>query len=102
MCKLDAKKIAQLKVLVRAVAAKYGVKTIYLFGSQARNEATADSDFDFYIDKGKIRNLFQLAGLKMELQDALHTSVDIVINGVKDKNLLAEIERDKVLLFRMG
>mgnify|MGYP002230155420 CR=1 FL=1 len=41
---------------------------------------TADSDIDLRIDKGSIRGL-ELAGLLCDLEDALGTSVDLILPG---------------------
>ena len=88
-----------IKEIISPIASEYGVKAVYLFGSYARNQATASSDYDFYIDKGAIRNLFQMAGFRLALEKALQIPVDIVTNGVRDMKLLSEIEKDKVLLY---
>lgn len=88
-----------LKSLIYPIAIKYGVKAVYLFGSRSRNEATDESDYDIFITKGQIRNLFQLAGFRLDLEKVLSKPVDIVTDGARDKKLLAEIERDKVLLY---
>lgn len=47
---------------VSALAAKYGAKRVYLFGSYARGDMTASSNINLRIDKGSIRG-FALAGL---------------------------------------
>ncbi len=99
MIKKHSRDLNKLKVLVQPVAVKYGVKAVYIFGSYARNEATDSSDFDFYIEKGELRNLFQLAGFRLELQNILQKPVDVVTTGIKDSKLLAEIEKDKVLIY---
>lgn len=99
MTKKQSVEFNKLKELVQPVAIKYGVKAVYLFGSYARNEASESSDFDFYIEKGELRNLFQLAGLRLDLQNILQKPVDIVTTGTRDVKLLAEIEKDKVLVY---
>ena len=91
--------INELKEKIAPIAKEYGVEAVYLFGSFARGEETSDSDYDFYIQKGKLHSLFQLAGLRLDLKDVLHREIDIVTNGVRNKRLLQSIERDKVLLY---
>ena len=39
--------------IVRPIAERYGIEAVYLFGSYARDEATADSDLDFLVFGGK-------------------------------------------------
>ena len=52
------------------LAAQYGVKRLYLFGSYARGEAKPTSDIDFYIEKGSVEGL-QLVSLQLDLEKAL-------------------------------
>lgn len=35
--------------IVGAIAAAYGMRRVYLFGSRARGDSTADSDYDFFV-----------------------------------------------------
>lgn len=53
------------------------VKELFLFGSVARDEATADSDVDFLVNFSCPVGLFTLLGLKVFLEDLLGCSVDI-------------------------
>ena len=79
----NAKEIAQL---VAPVAKKYHLRTVYLFGSYARGEATADSDIDLLVDLDgtQITSLFSMHGapsfceLQDSLEEALHKKVDLI------------------------
>lgn len=66
----------------------YGVHTIGIFGSYARNEQNHDSDVDILIDftdgQKNIRNLVYLADF---LEELLNIKVDLVL----EKNLRPEI-----------
>ncbi len=57
-------------------ASKYGILRMGIFGSVARNEHTATSDVDIYIESNSMA--FALAGIKQELEDLLGCKVDIV------------------------
>ena len=70
--------IANLKKMIRPIAKKYGVESVYLFGSRARGDYRADSDFDFYIKKGRIRGYFALGGFFEELKEAVQAEIDLV------------------------
>ncbi len=92
--------IEQLKDIISPIARQHGVKRVYLFGSYARGEARKDSDVDLKIEKGKLRSLFQLSGFRLDLEDALNLSVDLVTNDASDKAFLEGIEKDEVLLYQ--
>lgn len=61
-----------------ALAAKYGASEVRIFGSVARGEANEQSDVDFLVNLEPDRNLFDLGGLLMELQNLLNRKVDVV------------------------
>ena len=80
------------------IAQKYGVKRLGLFGSYARGDMTDSSDIDLRIDKGSIRGL-ALAGLLVDLEDALGIPVDLIPTTSLDTRFLESIHPDEVLLY---
>jgi predicted nucleotidyltransferase len=72
--------IEEITRRVAPVAQKYGLAAVYLFGSYARGDATADSDVDLLVDISgtEIDSLLKLGGLYCDLEDALETSIDLV------------------------
>ena len=58
-------------------AKQYGIITIGIFGSLARGEARKESDVDVVLQIVE-PDLFMLAGIKNDLEERLHRSVDIV------------------------
>jgi len=90
--------LSEIQNIVSTLAAKYGAKRVYLFGSYARGDMTASSDIDLRIDKGSIRG-FALAGLLLDLEEALGVSVDLVTTGSLDDRFLSSIQDDEVLLY---
>ncbi|MDJ1183024.1 nucleotidyltransferase family protein [Roseofilum casamattae] len=74
-----------------------GVKSLALFGSVARNEATADSDVDFLVEfDDRPIGLFDLSRVRLYLEDILGRKVDM---GTVDS--LKEYLRDRVLRDRI-
>ncbi len=71
--------IEELKTIIAPVARKYGLRTVYLFGSYARNEATEDSDVDILVDRSgsKIRGI-EMGGLYNDLQKSIGKEIDLV------------------------
>ena len=56
---------------------KYGIETIGIFGSYAKNTATEQSDIDIFI-KLKHSNLFVLSRIRIELEELFNKHTDLV------------------------
>lgn len=56
---------------------RYAVRSLALFGSVARDEATADSDIDLLVEFDRPVGLFELFALQDELEALLGCSVDL-------------------------
>ena len=93
--------IVKLKKVIRPVAVKYGVEAVYLFGSRARGDYRPDSDYDFYIKKGKIRGYFALGGFFEEMKDAVQADIDLISLEEEelDEYLKKAIQKDGILLY---
>ena len=63
---------------IMKLAASYGARNIRIFGSVARGKDASDSDVDFLVDLEPGRNLLDLGGLLMDLQELLGRPVDVV------------------------
>lgn len=90
--------IDELRSIITPLAKAYGAERIYLFGSYARRDMTEHSDIDLRIDKGQIRGL-ALAGLLVDLEDALGVPVDLLTTSSLDECFLSSIQDDEVLLY---
>ena len=69
-----------LKVLKRfkeEAATEFGIVSLGVFGSVARNEADNESDVDVVVQSNK-RGLYTLVHIKQRLESMLHTSVDVI------------------------
>ena len=56
---------------------KYGVKSLALFGSVARDEARPDSDVDLLVEFDRPVGLFAFIGLQQFLETLLGSKVDL-------------------------
>ena len=90
--------LAEIREIVSKLAAQYGAKRVYLFGSYARGDMTDSSDIDLRIDKGSIKG-FHLEGLLLALEDSLGRSVDLVPPTGLAPRFLDSIRDDEVLLY---
>ena len=85
--------------VVGEIAPKYGINSVYLFGSYARGDATSNSDCDLRIEGGNIRSLFDLSGLHLDLKEALGTEINIVLTKNIKPEFQSEIKGEEVLIY---
>jgi predicted nucleotidyltransferase len=74
------------------ICARYGARNVRVFGSAARGEADERSDLDLLVEMEPGRSLFDLGGLRYELEWLLGPHVVVVT----EQGLKARI-RDRVL-----
>jgi predicted nucleotidyltransferase len=70
--------VAELRPKVLRVTQKYGVQNVRIFGSFARGEQRRTSDVDLLVDLPEGMTLFDLSGLKIDLEVAVKRKVDVV------------------------
>jgi uncharacterized protein len=75
------------------------VTRAYLFGSQARGEATPDSDIDVLVELENGVSLFHFIRMKLDLEDLLSKSVDLVSIGGLSPHIKPYIDADKLLIY---
>ncbi|MEI8397164.1 MAG: nucleotidyltransferase family protein [Rhodospirillaceae bacterium] len=63
---------------VMALAARHGARDPRVFGSVARGEERPDSDVDLLVGWEEGRSLFDLAGLKLDMEALLQRPVEII------------------------
>ena len=91
--------ISEIKDIVSPIARQYGADRIYLFGSYAKGTPTANSDIDLRIDKGKIKGMFAMSGLRLDLIDKLGKNVDLLTTGSLDDDFLSRIRKEEILIY---
>jgi len=83
-----------IKFKIAPILKSQGVIKASLFGSFARGENTRNSDVDILVKLASGKTLFDLVGLKMELEDALGKKVDVLtynsIHPLLRKNILKD------------
>jgi len=80
------------------ICAKYGAKNVRVFGSVARGQADAESDFDFLVELEPGRSLFDLGGLQYELEQLLGCPVDVVTERGLKKRIRERVLREALPL----
>ena len=78
--------LAARRPAILAVAERYGVTNIRIFGSVARREAREDSDLDLLVTFGPGTTLLDHAGFQLDLEDLLGIRVEVASDrGLKDR-----------------
>jgi hypothetical protein len=94
--------LKQFKQQLLQIAAKHGVKQVYVFGSIARGEAIESSDVDLLIEMDSKASALSVGGFQYETQSLLGTRVDVVptfaLNQPGDKDFAETIRQQAVPL----
>ena len=91
--------VEELRSIVAPVAEKYGVEKIYLFGSVARGDHKENSDYDFCIEKGRIRGLIKLSGFFQDLRDAVGYDIDMVTTKALEPKFLNMVMTEGIIVY---
>jgi uncharacterized protein len=93
---MDRKEVLALLKNRKRTLKKYGVRSLALFGSVARNQARKQSDVDLLVEFSQPVGLFQFARLKMYLEEVLGHKVDLVTPEALRKELREDILREAI------
>lgn len=89
----------EIKKVVTPIAKSHGVKTLSLFGSYAKGLQNEKSDLDFMIESGDIDSYFKYISFVNELEKVFQCHVDVITEGIEDKNFLKNINKDKLVVY---
>ena len=78
---------------------RFGVKSLSLFGSVARNEAVSASDLDILVTFINTPGIFGFINLKLYLENIFKCSVDLVTNNALKKQLREQILQEAIYAF---
>ncbi len=84
--------IVQHRAEILAIAQRYGIRDVRVFGSMARGDAGDDSDVDLLVSLPPEKTGLALGGLLMDVQNLVHRRVDVVT-----EKGLHPLMRDRVL-----
>jgi predicted nucleotidyltransferase len=98
--KLD--EIKKVKQQLYKIAAKHGIRKVYVFGSVARGENNEISDVDFLIEMEPDASAFGIGAFQYEVQQLLGIHVDVIptftLPKVEDKAFVQSIQSEAVAL----
>lgn len=91
--------LEQIKNRAIPILEEAGVTRSALFGSVVRGEARKDSDIDILVDLPSGKTLFDLAGLKIKLEESLEREVDLITYNSIDPMLKDSILNNQFILY---
>lgn len=91
--------LTQVKKKAVPILRKSGVIRSAVFGSVARGDAKKNSDIDFLVEFPRGKTLFDLVGLKLDLEEAFKKKVDVVTYNAPHPLLKDYILRDQKLIY---
>lgn len=91
--------LEEIKAIIAPIAKKYPLKEVYLFGSYARGEATAESDIDLVMNFYQPIDLFTYSEIIENLEKQFSKKVDIVSHNSASPRLLYQIIDEEVLMY---
>ncbi len=86
--------IEQHRSQIRALAARYGIENIRVFGSMARDDADADSDIDLLVSLPAGKSGLALGGLLLDVQELMRRKVDLVTEAGLHPALREQVLRE--------
>ena len=79
--------LAARRDVLHGVIARHGGVRLWVFGSVARREESADNDIDFIVEFEPGRSLFDLMDVEHDLSELLGRTVDVIsLGGLKDRD----------------
>jgi len=88
--------LMSLRRFKKSSGKKYSITRLGLFGSAARGDMHSLSDIDVVVEL-EDQDLFNIIGIKQDLKDQLHTSVDVVSYRKKMNEFLKQkIEHEAI------
>lgn len=75
---------------------RFGIESLELFGSVARDEAGPDSDLDLLVDFKGSATYDHYIDLKFFLEDAMGCPIDLVMSKALKPRMRTSVERESV------
>ena len=98
--------LEEIARLIAPVAKKYNIPKVYIFGSYARGEATADSDVDLMIEVGDLHGL-EVIGALEDFKNVLKKPVDMITTRSLNQDrtqkyskiFIDNLEKEKMMIY---
>jgi predicted nucleotidyltransferase len=99
---MQLEEIKKRKQQLYNIAAKYGIRKVYVFGSVARGESNEVSDIDFLIEMEAGASAFGVGAFQFEVQQLLGIQTDVIptftLPYVEDKTFVQSVQAEAVAI----
>ena len=99
---MGIEEIRKVKEKLYLIAAKHGIKKVYVFGSVARAESRETSDIDFLVDLEAEASPFGVGGFQYEAQQLLGVEIDVIptfaLIKLEDSDFVKNVQAEVVAL----
>ncbi len=99
---MQLEEIKKRKQQLYKIAAKYGIRKVYVFGSVARGESNEVSDIDFLIEMEAGASAFGVGAFQFEVQELLGIHTDVIptftLPKVEDKSFVQSVQAEAIAL----
>ena len=99
---MQLEEIKKFKGQLYQIAAKHGIKKVYVFGSVARGESSDGSDVDFLIEMEADASALGISAFQFEAQQLLGVDVDAIptfpLPRVEDEIFVQAVQSEVVAL----
>lgn len=75
---------------------KFGAKKVFVFGSFARQEETANSDIDVLVEFKERKSLLELVDIEQKLTEVIGIKVDLLTEKAISPYLINEIKKEMI------
>jgi uncharacterized protein len=89
-----ARRLAENRDRILAIAARYGARDVRVFGSVARGNADVASDLDLFVRMEPGRSLLDLGGFQVEVEELLGCHVDVVTDYGQTSPFAERVRRE--------
>ena len=94
--------IRKIKEKIYLIAAKHGIKKVYVFGSVVRGESGETSDIDFLVDLESEASPLGIGGFQYETQQLLGIEIDVIpifaLTKVDDLEFVNNVQSEAIAL----
>lgn len=94
-----SEEIKKIQSKITPILKKHQVKRSSIFGSFARGENKKNSDIDLLIEFKGRKSLFDMAGLKIDLEKKLNKKVDLLTYKAVHPYLKDRVSKDAVKIY---